>query len=250
MMKPLVATLGAFTLAALVSATTAHAQYRSVSTGNAGFYWGLDVGPTMAEDGHLTDFGGVGSSQEIDYDVGIRMNMAGGYAFNQNFATELELGWSLNTIDSIQGADISDTWFSTVPILANVVLQFPIPRTVLVPYIGAGVGGAVTIFDTDGLFQPLPGGGGAGGVGVAGPPGPAGVVLHGSDSDFVFAWQAKAGLNFELNDMISLGIGYRFLWIDESSYSYEAAWFRGPDLNFGISKHLSHTVALTFQMRF
>ncbi|MHC1768737.1 MAG: porin family protein [Verrucomicrobiia bacterium] len=235
-MKSLVATLGAFTLAALVSATTAHAQYRSFSTGDAGFYWGLDVGPTMAEDGHLTDFGGLKSSQDIDYDVGIRLNMAGGYAFNQNFATELELGWSLNTIDSIQGANTSDTWFSTVPILANVVLQYPIPRTVLVPYIGAGVGGAVTVFDTDGLFQPLPGGGG--------------VVLHGSDSDFVFAWQAKAGLNFELNEMISLGIGYRFLWIDESSYSYEAAWFRGPDLSFGISKHLSHTVALTFQMRF
>ncbi len=249
-MKSLVAIFAAFALSALVSATTAHAQYRGFSTGDAGFYWGMDVGPTIPQDGKLTDFAGLNTSQDIEYDVGIRLNMAGGYAFNQHFATELELGWSLNTIDSIDGADIRDTWFSTVPILANVVLQYPIPRTVLVPYIGAGVGGAATVFETDGLFQPLPGGGGGGGVGPAGGARTGGVVLHGSDSDFVFAWQAKAGLNFDLNEMISLGVAYRFLWIDESSYSYEAAWFRGPDLDFGISKHLSHTVALTFQMRF
>ena len=36
-----------------------------------------------------------------------------------------------------------------VPFLVNATLSFPIPRTNIIPYVGAGVGGADVVFDTD-----------------------------------------------------------------------------------------------------
>ena len=235
-MKSILAAVGASTVGILFFTVTTNAQFPRFTPGDSGYYWRTDIGAAIPNDGHLTEFGGFRSGQDVDYDVGFALDLVGGYAFNPNFATELQLGGTWNYIDSIQGASIDDTFFSSVPILANIVLQYPIPRTIVVPYVGAGVGGAATFFDTDGLYQRTPGGGF--------------VALYGSESDFVFAWQARAGLRFELNDQLSFGLGYRFLYLDSSSYDYDSAYHGGPDFKLGLSEHQSHTVALTFHMKF
>jgi opacity protein-like surface antigen len=233
-MKHAAFVVGALSLAAVLQATTAHAQYRSFVTRDAAWYWWAGAGAAIPQDGHITEFGPWSSGQKLTYDVGPAVDVGFGYLFNQYVGTELQLGGSWNYVNSIEGASVHDTYFATVPILANLILQYPIPQTRLVPYIGGGVGGAGTFFDTDRFYAPVPGGS---------------VSLHGSGADFVFAWQGRAGLRLELNDQMSVGLGYRYLHLDPSTFSFES-WHHGPDLNLGFSSHESHLVAITFLMKF
>jgi len=105
----------------LFAALSAFGQHRNFITGDAGPYWRVDVGSAIAQDNHLTEFADLPSGNQIRYGVGFAFDAALGYAFNKWVATELETGWTWNAIDSIQGFQVDDTSFSTVPILANVV---------------------------------------------------------------------------------------------------------------------------------
>ena len=93
----------------------------------------------------------------------------------------------------------------------------------------------MTLFNSDGLTRAVPGGM---------------VTLYGNDTDFVFAWQAFAGVRVELNDNISVGIGYRYLSVNASSYSFESYYYGGPTMNLDFSKLQSHMAAVTFTMKF
>jgi len=233
-MKNKLTLLYASTAAVLLPAST-QAQMNSFITQDAGWYWGADMGATVLQDGHLTQFNNRSVSDPVSYDVGFGMDLSGGYAFNRYFALEFQTGWTWNSIDSIGGNPASDSSLSTIPLMANAVLRYPIPRTRIVPYVGAGVGGAMTIFDTDGYTRSVPGGT---------------VSLYGSDMDFVFAWQAFAGVRLELNDKMSVGIGYRYLAVDSSSYNFESDYYSGPSASIGFSALQSHLAALTFSMKF
>src|SRR5262245_9479497 len=142
-------------LAALFT-ITAHAQYRGFITSDASWYWRVDAGASIPLDGHVTDFGGISSNQKLSYDEGFAFNAGFGYLYNKYVATELELGSTWNSLNSVEGASVHDSSFGTAPILANVILQYPIPQTIVVPYIGGGVGGAVTFFDAHDYYQPVP----------------------------------------------------------------------------------------------
>ena len=233
-MKGPLASFGALFLGAFFSATNAYAQYRNFITGDAGPYWRADIGATIPLDGHITQFGPFSSGQNVEYDVGIGVDAAFGYFFNKYVGAELELGSTWTYLSSVEGASVHDTSFGTVPILANVLLQYPIPQTRVVPYIGGGVGGAATFFDTHGFHRPVPGGT---------------ISLYGSDSDFVFAWQGLAGVRFELNSKMYVGLGYRFLHVDSSNYNFDSWYHGGPALDIGFSSHESHMIALTFLMK-
>jgi len=212
----------------LFTALSASGQHGSFITRDAGPYFRVDMGSAIPQDNHLTDFAGLTSGNEIRYDAGFALNAAVGYAFNKYVAAELETGWTWNAIDSIQGFYVDDASFSTIPILANVVLQYPIPRTVVVPYLGGGVGGAATIFDTDGVFY------------TTGPYYyPPGFI--GTDSDFVFAYQGFAGVRFQLNDQMQFGVGYKYFATDRSTF--------GDDF-LGISSQAIHMATLTFTFKF
>jgi len=226
---------GAIVLGALLQTTTVHAQYRSFITDDSRWYWRLDAGASIAEDGKITDFGGVNLGQKVSYDVGFAGDAGFGYFFNKYVGTELELGFVGSYLNSVEGASIHDTSFATIPILANIILQYEIPRTIIVPYIGGGVGGAATYFDAHEYHQPVPGGT---------------VNVHGSESDFVFAWQAQAGVRFNVNSYTSVGLAYRYLYLDGSKFSYEADNHNGPDLNIGFSAFKSHLVTLSVLVKF
>jgi opacity protein-like surface antigen len=234
-MKRLFAFLALATIGTLLPSTT-HAQYQSFITRDAGPYWWVDAGATIPQDGHVTEIGPWGSGQKLTYDVGFGADVGFGYGFNKYLATELQLGGTWNDIDSIEGASLHDTFFGTMPILANLVLQYPIPRTRVVPFIGAGVGGAATFFDTDSYHQHLADG--------------TSVTLHGSDSDFVFAWQGFAGLRLNLDNNMAVGLTYRFLYADASTFSFDSYYHGGPSLDLGFSAFETHLVALTFTMKF
>lgn len=235
-MKKLLTATGAFAFAALAFTSSSFAQHRSFITSDAGFYYTVDGGATIPMDGNVTRFGSFSSGQKVDYGVGAGFDLAGGYAFNKYFAVEIQTGWTWNPINSIEGAlAVNDTSMSAVPFLANAVVELPIPRTIVVPYLGAGVGGAFTVFDTDGYTRAVPGGT---------------VSLYDSSSDFVFAWQAFAGVRFQLNDKMTLGVGYRYLYTGASTFDYGSFFGGGPTLYLGLSSYQTHQASITFQMKF
>lgn len=200
-----------------------------------GWFAGADLGGVVAQDSQLSRFANLSLNDRMEFGAGIGMDVYGGYAFNQYLAVGGTVGWTWNPINSIGGASVHDTSFSSVPFMANVVLQYPIAKTRIIPYIGAGVGGALTVFDSDGYTRYANGNS---------------VTIYDAASDFVFAWQAFAGVRVELNDNLSVGIGYRYLWMDSSSYSFEPDWYYGSTVRIGMDSVQSHLAALTFTMKF
>jgi opacity protein-like surface antigen len=216
--------------ALVLAATPGFAQFRNFVTSDAGMYSRFEMGPTFRQNGDMTDFGGFPTGNGVSYDVGFAFDAVFGYAFNKWFGLEGEFGWNGNTINSVQGIQEQDTYVYEVPFLANVAFQIPLPRTKLIPYLGGGVGGSWSIFDTD-LYSN----------------GAATVV--GNESDFVLAYQAFAGLRYEINEQMSAGVGYKFFATGSPTYSFEPA-FGGPDFDVGFTGSRSHMILFSFVWKF
>ncbi|HEU0011231.1 MAG TPA: outer membrane beta-barrel protein [Verrucomicrobiae bacterium] len=219
-------------LAICLGAPEAGAQGLRFSTEGAGPYFRAELGPSFFQEGRLNKFGG-STRNDVDFETGFAANAAIGYAFNKYLATDFEFGFVSAEIDSVKGFFVNDnTVLYNAPFLANLTLSYPIPRTIVTPYIGAGVGGSVSVFDTDGFGNSTD-------------------AVFGDDTDVVFAWQAYAGLRFELNKNVSLGIGYKYFSTDDSSFSYPPLFpGTGPDFRVGFEGVKTHSVLFTFQMKF
>lgn len=226
----LASSLGALSLCLLLPAS-AQPQYQLPE--GAGPYGGLFIGPTFTEKGKMNYFGGLPGGK-VDYDAGLATQASIGYAFNRYLAADFEFGFIGAEISSVEGYYSYNTYLDNMPFLVNVSLRYPIPRTIVTPYIGAGAGGTVTIFSTDGFGDYLDY-----------------ATLYGSDEDVVFAWQAFAGLRFDLNRNMVLGIGYRYFASEDSSFSYPPYYpYYGPNLNLGFEGVRTHSVLLSFEYRF
>jgi opacity protein-like surface antigen len=219
-------------LATCLFARPACAQGLRFSTEGAGGYFRTDIGPSFLQDGRLTKFGG-STSKDVEYEVGFTFNAAVGYAFNKYLSTDFEFGFHSASIDSVPGFFVYDhTHLDNAPFLANVIFSYPIPRSIVTPYIGAGVGGTLSIFDTDGFGNSTD-------------------AVFGDDTDFVFAWQAFAGLRFDLNKQMSLGLGYKYFWTEDTSFSYPPLYpGTGSDFHVGFDGIRSHSVLFMFQAKF
>jgi opacity protein-like surface antigen len=209
----------------------ASAQFQRELPAGAGPYARVGLGPAFLEEGRLSHFDGP-AGNKVDYEVGFAASAAFGYAFNNYIAADFEFGAVGAGIDSVPGYYSYDTFLNNVPFLANVTLSCPIPGTRVVPYLGAGAGGSVTVFSTDGF-------------------GDGSVAVYGDDTDVVFAWQAFAGARVELNRRMSVGIGYKYFGTGDSSFRYPP-FFPGsePDLVLGFDGIRAHSVIFSFQMKF
>ena len=205
-------------------ATVVQAQEYQLPEG-AGPYFRLGVGPSFFENGQLTQFGGPVSSP-VKYRTGLASEAAIGYAFNKYLATDFELGFVSAEIDNVPGYFSANSYIYNVPFLANVRLSYPIPRSIVTPYIGAGVGGADVIFDTDNFNDGAD-------------------FVFGNENDVVFAWQAFAGLRFQLNPEMSLGIGYKYFATEDPTFTY-------PPDNFsvGFKGVKTHSILFTLEWKF
>jgi len=219
---------GIVTLSLCFGAVVVQAQNYYQMPEGAGPYFRMGVGPSFFQNGQLTQFGGPVSSP-VKYRTGLAAEGAFGYAFNKYVATDFEVGYVGAKIDNVSGYNSDNAYIYNVPFLANVVLSCPIPRTILVPYIGAGVGGADVIFDSD-SFSP-----------VSNP----GNYVTGRENDVVFAWQAFAGLRFRLAQNLSLGVGYKFLATQDPSFTYPPDNFH---VNFDGAR--THSVMASLEWKF
>jgi opacity protein-like surface antigen len=195
-----------------------------------GPYSRFDIGASVFENGHLNQFGGP-VNQPVDYDVGFNFDAAFGYKFNRYLGADFEFGVIGTQINSVPGFFSSNTYLDNVPFVANLTLSLPIPRTLIVPYIGGGAGGSWASFNTDGFGT-----------------GPA--AVYGYESDVVFAWQAFAGVRIKLNKKMSLGVGYKYFVTQDTAFTYPNAVLGAPSVTVGLSGTRSHSAVITFQALF
>ncbi len=145
-------------------------------------------------------------SFDAELDTGFRLGLIAGYNLNEWVALEFESGFMYNGIK-----DSDDAWLGSVPLMANVVFRFE-NETKLVPYIGGGGGGALTMFNDS----------------------------YDSDSDFVYAWQAKAGVAYNLNDNVSVELVYKLFATGDQEY-FDA---------FKVKDVMAHFIGIGFSCKF
>jgi len=202
----------------------ATAQYDDYLPPDAGPIFRFGFGPSFFQDGQLTQYGGPVSSP-VNFQTGFAADAAFGWAFNRYLALDFESGYIGAQINSVPGYISDDSHLYNVPFLANVTLSLPIPHTNLVPYIGAGAGGADVVFDTD-QFGPAPNN-----------------FVTGAADDVVFAGQAFGGLRFQLTRNFSLDLGYKFFATDDPTFTY-------PPDNFNVSFKGARTHSILLALRF
>jgi len=210
----------------------------STRAAEPGPYAKAEVGPTFTDDVELRDFLGLGGGK-IEFDPGMRFAVGGGYQFADWIAIGGETGVSFNYIDNISGnfRGEGDSSIGQVPLLANVIFRIP-TRIGLVPFAGAGAGLSFPYFHADDIvFDPDPG--------VSGDE----TIVDGSESDTVFAWQLFAGLKYQLDDRMSIGISYKYLHSESPDWEAEDV-FTGLDSEISIGDLETHAVTFIFSYKF
>ena len=198
---------------------------------NTGFYVKGDVGGNLTPDINLEEFfGPVASGSKVQLDPGFRAGVAGGYQVTDWLAGEAEIGLMENRINSITGAtQVHDAFFANVPFLLNLKLQYP-NSSKFIPYAGAGVGFSEAIFSVDQVTI-------------------GNVTLSGDDADTVFAYQAFAGLRYQLNERMGLCVEYRYFVAESPSWQTDVTFGTSSDtMKFGRSQ--THALSLAFEFRF
>jgi opacity protein-like surface antigen len=218
--------IGVATLLLGLGVVVTPAQYSTDLPSDAGPIFRIGGGPSFFQEGRLTQYG-VSVSSPVEYDTGFAFDMAAGWAFNSYAALDFETGLIGAQINNVPGYISDNSYLYNVPFHANFTLSYPIPHTFLIPYAGAGAGGADVVFDTD-QFGPTPGN-----------------FVTGSENDVVFAGQAFAGLRFQLSRNFSLDLGYKFFATDDPTFTY-------PPDNFNVSFKgaRTHSVLFTLLWRF
>jgi opacity protein-like surface antigen len=197
---------------------------------DAGPYFRAEAGPTIYQNGELKTFGGPASGS-VHYRVGAMTDADFGYAFNKYLEAGIELGLNGTTIDNIPGYSLRNAQYYNVPFLANVTFSYPIPHTILTPYIGGGAGGSDAIFDPDQMSNGS---------------GPGSTAVYGSENDVVFAWEAYAGLRFQFTPNMSLGIGYKYFATGDPNFSYPPS----PNFDVGFRGVETHSIMASFTLSF
>jgi opacity protein-like surface antigen len=215
-----VSCLGAFGALAQV------AQDYYVLPEGAGPYLRAEAGPSFFQDGHVRTFGGPASGR-VEYQVGGFAGAAFGYAFNNYIATDFELGFNAAKIDNVQGYISDNSRIYNMPFMGNLILTCPIPHSNVTPYIGAGAGGANVVFDTDRFSDGV-------------------TSVFGSEDDVVFAWQAFAGLRFQLTPRIALDVGYKYFNTGDPNFSYPPS----PNFDVGFKGVQTHSILASLHVSF
>ena len=179
-------------------------------------YFNFDAGLNLAQDVDV-EVPGFGEATG-GLDPGFRVSTVGGYILNDLLSLEVETGFVYNELEDFDG------WLGHVPILGSLVFRYEC-ECGLTPFIGVGGGGAVSIFQETVQFFP--------GLGSE----------TETDTDFVIAWQAQAGLRYRVNEALAVGFLYKYFGTD------------GPEIDsFGFTRDIeinhNHYLGLQLNYRF
>jgi outer membrane protein OmpA-like peptidoglycan-associated protein len=164
----------------------------SASTAQAQFYLGAEGGWTGLE-GTKDKIGGI--TIDRSFDDGFNAGARFGYKWNE-WRFEGEYSHRENTSNTTRfGARLNGD-FVTDSFMANAIYDFNVGWLVT-PHIGIGIGGA----DATGSLKS------------------ANFGTLSKTSDFVFAYQAIAGIRYHINPQIALDLDYRYRGMDSVSYT-------------------------------
>ena len=166
-----------------------------------GFYVRADAGPALTDDVKVRDFLGTPNAGKLKFDTGVRFDIAGGYSMTKWLDAEFETGVIRNYIK-----DQHNSSLSSVPMMVNLTFKAPVTDRI-VPFIGGGAGGVISVLDADDL----------------------GGVVEGTDSTAVFGWQGFGGVRVFINDHFSVNLAYRYL------ESQSPSWDVRPDRFIGFN---------------
>lgn len=169
------------------------------------FYLTADAGVALAQDVSIDRFLVPTRGAKVELDPGVRLSVAGGYNFNNYIGAQIETGIIYNEVDRVQHGGSMDASLGHVPLLADIVLRCDRPESKWVHYLGAGLGGDVSIISVDHVRAPN------------------GVIVDGDGSTVVFAWQAFTGVRYKLAENLSVGGAYKFFWADGASWDVRNA---------------------------
>ena len=183
-------------------------------------YFGVDVGLTLNSSTQLEQVNNTPVDETIKFKTGSRFGLTGGYMINDNFAIEVETGFSATSVSSIGGDSLDsgeEVSIYQIPLLANVIWRIPTGMK-LKPYVGLGAGMATSILDIKGING----------------------LTDGNDSTIVPAFQALAGIRYDFTDRLALVAGYKYL------YTGSPEWDGGVQFKFGALKSHQINVGLNF----
>lgn len=205
--------------ATLLAAGTAAAE----SYYGEGLYGWYEAGPALVENAKIRDFFGedvVGN--RVKFDTGFHFGLGIGREVTDYFRVELESGFNYNSVRKIDDALGSSANIYRVPIMGNLVLQYP-NRTGIVPVIGAGVGAHWLALDAQYIELEA-------------------AELNDSSSTWVFGYQGYGGLRYQFNERMNLGVFYHYSVADAPSWEFDSY----PGGNFKLESLRTHTLSLTF----
>lgn len=160
----------------------------------------------FSNDGTGPNNAGVGPflfDSQNDYDSGVGVYTALGYAWGNNWRTELEFSYRTNDIDQIDPSDA----FSGIPsgsvsgdvrsysVLLNALYDIDLGNA-FTPYVGAGFGISSVQHEVSGVNN------------AGAPTSPLAIAYD--DSDLTVAYQAIAGLAVALAEDLTLDLSYRY----------------------------------------
>jgi opacity protein-like surface antigen len=216
------------TVALMAMALPVAAQDSPFSAG----HWSVrfDLGGNMPSDPELTRFSGpITEGGEMDLTAGGHMGMAMGYRLTPWLTLEGELGLAFNNVDSVGNWSYRDSGLSHLLMMVNLVVERPYGNWV--PFAGAGVGGDYSMltfgsnYDWYWYYEP-----------------------DAEGTDFVWAYQAFAGLKYRFNDNFTLGVMYRYFGTQDQKWDVE--WWYGDDFEVGVKGLGVHSVSLVLSASF
>jgi len=157
-----------------------------------GPYVSVNAGVAIASDSDVTDSTTPGVTLTVESDAGFAVGGAGGYSVG-NARGEVEIAYQKNSLDQISmlGVPFELTGDTTLlSVLVNGYYDFDMDSP-FTPFVSGGIGFAqFNLNDSK----------------IVGTPDPVT-----NDDDTVFAYQVGAGVDYAINEEVSLGVKYRYL---------------------------------------
>jgi opacity protein-like surface antigen len=186
------------------------------------FYAAIRGGPSLTPD---NDLGPVGSTDRQEYKLGFAWSGAVGYSFPFGLRTEGEFGFLYTPVKKDGGVDIDGSVKSYL-LMANVYYDLKMPFLgPFKPYVGVGLGGARVNDDHEIFVNRL------------------GVKTDLDNWRTAFAYQARAGIGYDVNKWLDLSAGYRYVHINSTQQS------SGP-LKIEYGSIDNHSIELGFAVKF
>lgn len=195
--------------------------------------WDFDftMGGNIPDSPKLLDGAG-----ELKLNAGFTMSLGLTYHATPWLRVGPEFVLNFNGVDQVGTMDTDGTTtLFQMPMMVNAILEPPLNSPVR-PFVGLGVGGSLSVLDSSlyywdyWYYYEQEGG---------------------SDSDFVFSWQAIAGVKWQVNDKAAFGLHYRYIWTDKQEWDYtRIGYWYNTDIPIDADSYGTHCITLLFTVSF